>query len=450
MNIIPGFIRCRIVHRPNLIKIIDNIGWLFFDKILRLGVGLLVGIWVARYLGPEQFGVFNYAFALVSLFGAIGGLGLNGIVVRDLVNHPEDAGSTLGTAFFLQVIGGLLVFTLAVVTVSMTRPGDEYITHLVVIMSFATIFKATEVVKYWFESQLQSKYTVWVENISFVMLALVKVILVLKKASLMAFAWAGFIETVLVSTGLMATYAWKNGVFGWRLSLERARTLLNHSWPLILSGLAIMAYMRIDQIMLGQLLGDEAVGIYSAAIRVSEVWYFIPTAIVTSVFPSIIQAKKYSKHLYNERLQNLYNLMFFLSFIIALSVTFLSNWIAYYLFGDSFHGVASVLAIHVWVGVFCSFSIASGKWFINEGFIKLAFLRNLYGLFLNIPLNYALIPIYQAEGAAIATLVSYSVSAYFSDVFSHKTRGMFFQKTKSIFVGWYLIYVFIKKNYDRK
>jgi PST family polysaccharide transporter len=218
------------------------------------------------------------------------------------------------------------------------------------------------------------------------------------------------------------------------VQIQRAKSLLKDSWPLILSGLAIMVYMRIDQIMLGQMLGDEAVGIYSAAVRISEVWYFVPMAIVASVFPSIIEAKKKSEALYYQRLQWLYDVMVVLALSVAVPMTFLSDWAVSLLFGQAYEQAGAVLAIHIWTAVFVGLSFSSGRWFINEGYTLLALKRNLLGLVVNVILNTYLIPLYGPKGAALATLLSYFMASYASDLFSRKTRMVFLQKTRALFL----------------
>lgn len=419
---LPAFIRRRIEHRPNLQKALANTGWLFADRILRMGMGLLVGVWVARYLGPEQFGLFNYASAFVALFGAIATLGLNGIVVRELVKQPEDTNTILGTAFTLQLIGGLLAFGVAVLTIGFVRPDDALAKLMVAVLGFVMVFKATEVVKYWFESQVHSKYTVWVENAMFLVFAGIKVVLILSHASLMCFVWAVLAEAVLVAAALLGVYVWRvSSLRKWQVQIERAKALLKDSWPLILSGLAVMVYMRIDQIMLGKMIGDEAVGIYSAAVRISEVWYFIPMAIVASVFPSIIEAKKQSEVLYYQRLQQLYNLMALLAFSVAVPMTFLSDWVIYVLFGSAYQQAGAVLAIHIWAGIFVFLGVASGNWLLLEGYQRDIFYRTLLGMVANIFLNILLIPIWGVQGAAIATVISYFI-AVFSVLIKKETR----------------------------
>lgn len=277
MNLVPAFVRRRLVHRPNLVKILDNIGWLFLDKVLRMGVGLLVGVWIARYLGPEQFGLLNFALAFTGLFAAISGMGLQGIVMRDIVRDPEGAPLTLGTAAVLMLIGGFVSYLLILAAIAYLRPDDPLARSIVAILGAIQLFKASEIAVYWFESQVQSKYTVWVQNGVFLVFAAVKVGLILSQAPLTAFVWATLAEAAVVAVILLMVLGRRGPSFNaLRASAGRTKILIKDAWPLMLSGMAIAIYMKIDQIMLGQMVGEEAVGVYSAAVRISEVWYFIP------------------------------------------------------------------------------------------------------------------------------------------------------------------------------
>lgn len=429
---VPASLRARIEHRPHLLKAISNTGWLFGDQALRMAVGLVLSVWIARYLGPGQFGLLNYAMAFVALFGAVASLGLNGIVVRDLVNRPEDADATLGTAFLLQLAGGFAAFGLALFAIGFARPDDALSRLMVAILGFAMVFKSTEVVKYWFESRVESKYSVWTENLAYLLFAGVKAALILGGAPLMAFVWAVFAEGALAAAGLLGIYAWLGGrLKKWRPHCARARVLLKDSWPLVLSGLAVMVYMRIDQIMLGQMLGDEAVGIYSAAVRISEIWYFIPMAIAASAFPSIIEARKQSESLYNQRLQKLYDLMVLLAVGVALPMTLLADWLMALLYGERFSGAGTVLALHIWTGLFVFVGVASSRWYLVENLQRLAFARTLTGALMNILANLLLIPEFGVQGAAVGTLLSQVAAAYLFDLLHPKTRAVFWMKSRS-------------------
>jgi len=432
VKLIPAFLHRRIAHRPNLVKIVDNIGWLFFDKVLRMGVGLFVGVWIARYLGPEQFGLFSLATAFVALFGAVAGLGLQGIVVRDILRDPACKEEILGTAAMLQFVGGLLAYGLLLGTIFWLRSDDFLARALVAILGSTMLFKASEVAIYWFESQVLSKYIVWVQNGCFLVFAAIKVMLILSNAPLMAFAWATMAEALLVAMLMLVMLGLRGpGLQQLRAKLVRAKRLLTDSWPLLFSGIAIVIYMRIDQIMLGQIVGDEAVGIYSAALRISEVWYFIPAVIVASVFPAILEAKKRSESQYYQRLQHLYDLMVLLSVGVALPMTVLSTPIVTLLYGEAFAESGQVLAIHIWAAVFVFLGVASNNWFLVEGRQILSFQRTVLGAVVNVALNFLLIPAYGPVGAAVATVISQGTAAWLFDVMQPVTRRMFFMKIKA-------------------
>jgi len=420
---LPAPLRRRVEHRPGLLKILDNIGWLFFDKILRMGVGLLVGVWVARYLGPEQFGQLNYATAFVALFGAIAGLGLNGIVVRDIVRDPQSASVTLGTAFILQAFAGLLAMVLVVVTISLLKPDDEFTRLMVIVMSVSLVFKATDAIKYWFEAHVQSRYVVWIENGVFVIMAMFRVAMILTEASLMAFVWLTLIETLIISIGLVWLYTTHSSFSElFNVSVSRAKTLINDSWPLLFAAIAVTLYMRIDIIMLEGMSNSHEVGIYAAATRLSEIWYFLPTIIISSLSPSIISCHGINTDLYIRRLKSLYFMMTWLALGVSIPVALLSEPIITTLFGAGYKDAAPVLAIHLWASLAVFLGMASSQHLLVEHLQKISFYRTLIGLVCNIILNIMLIPSMGAKGAAIATVISYFI-ATFSLVFFKSTQS---------------------------
>lgn len=435
MNLIPTFIQTRLAHRPNLLKILENIGWLFFDKILRLGIGLGISIWLARYLGPERFGLLNFALAMATFFSALAVMGLRNIVVRDIVRHPDDAGTILGSAILLQTIGGITAYGLLIGTIYLLRPDAIHAQLVVAIVGLMLIFKVGEVPKYWFEAQVQSKYAVFAENSMYLLSAGVKVTLILYEAPLIAIACAFTLDFMMIAIGLFVMLAWKGIKIG-NVGIHYQTTfdLLKNSWPLIFSSLAIMIYMKLDQLMLGQMVGDRAVGIYSAAVKVSEAWYFIAIAVCASVFPAILKARSINESLYYSRLQHLYDGMVALALLVAIPMTFLSSWLTYHLYGDQFISSGPVLAIHIWASIFVFLGVASGKWFIAENKQILTFYKTAAGAVSNILLNYFLIPILGGIGAALATILSYAISALLCEVFWKETRVIFYMKLKSIFL----------------
>jgi polysaccharide transporter, PST family len=417
---------------PKSLEIIANTGWLFADRILRMGVGLFVGVWVARYLGVEQFGVFNYASAFVGLFITISTLGLDGIVIRSIVREPEKRSQILGTSFWLKLFGGVVALVLAVSCIILVRRDDQLTISLVAILSSVGIFQAFDTIDLWFQSQVQSKYTVIAKNAAFIITVLVRVILISTHAPLIAFAWAALGEVGLGAIGLMITYKISGySPWFWSWSLSLAKTLLKESWPLILSGVTVMIYMRIDQIMLGEMVGDKAVGLYSAATRISEVWYFIPGAIASSVSPTIYAAKEVSEALYYRRIEQLIRMLVLISIIISVPLSFLSSTLITILFGNGYAEAGQILAIHIWASVFVFMGVATSPWFIAEGLTKFTFHQTLIGAVVNVVLNFFLIPKFAGIGAAIATVIAYAIAAFLANGLNLKTRKIFMIQLKS-------------------
>jgi O-antigen/teichoic acid export membrane protein len=433
LNVIPAFLRRRIAHRPHLLKVVENIGWLFLDKLLRMGAGLLVGVWIARSLGPEQFGLLSFATAFVALFGAIAGLGLHGIVVRDIVRSPSAREEILGTAALLQFLGGLLAYALILGTIFWLRSDDPLAKLLIAILGSTMMFKASEVAVYWFESQVLSKYTVWVQNGSFLVFAAIKVALILNHAPLIAFAWAAAAETVVVSMLLLFILSLRGPrLRQLRVTLARAKGLLADSWPLILSSASILIYMKIDQIMLAQMVNDQAVGIYTAAARISEVWYFVAVAINASLRPSLIELRERSVEIFTDRLQKIFDLMVLLSFVIAGMTTLIAPMVIISLFGGDYAESVPVLQVHVWAGIFVFLNNAVWAWYVIENRQGVANRRIMAGLALNVWLNILLIPPYGPTGAAVATLLSRAFVSYFGQLLSTDTRHLFSMMTRSL------------------
>ena len=410
---LPPFIRSRLEGRPGVQKVLGNTGWLFLDKIFRMGVGLLVIVWVARYLGPEQYGLFSYACAFVVLFSAIAALGLDGIVIRNIVRDPSCAEGTLGTAFALKLLGGAAALLLSVGSIILLRHGEILTYWLVGITAAGMIFQAFDVIDFWFQSQVQSRYVVYARNAAFVIVAVIKIALILAGAPLVAFAWAGLAEIAIGSLGLVIVYQTKgNKIKTWVANLAYGRHLLRDSWPLILSGIMIMIYMRIDQVMIGNMVGNAEVGIYSAAVRLAEAWYFIPMTVVGSVFPSIVEAKAISEELFYGRLQKLYNLMALMGYAVALPVTFMGGWLVTLLFGAAYARAGPMLSVLIWAGIFTNLGVARSSFLTTMNWTRIHFMTVALGCIVNVALNYLLIPLYGGMGAVAASCVAYWFAAH--------------------------------------
>jgi O-antigen/teichoic acid export membrane protein len=413
IRLLPDFIRAKIEGRHYLQNVISNTGWLFFDNVLRMGVGLFVGVWIARYLGPNQYGQLSFAMAFVMLFSSLAALGLDSIAVRNIVRDPSARDEILGTTFFLRLIGGAAAFGITIVAIFILRPAEPLTRWMVGIIAAGMIFQAFDTIDYWFQSQVKSKYTVISKNVAFLLISIVKIILIVVKAPLIAFAWTGLVEIVIGSLGLIVAYRInEHHLRAWRASLVVVKELLRDSWPLIFSGIVTMIYLRIDQVMLGEMVGNEEVGIYSAAVRLAEVWYFIPAVIYSSVYPSIVEARSISDELFYDRLQKLYNIMAFSGYLIALPMTFAAGWAVNLLFGVSFTRAGSMLAVLIWAGLFVNLGMARSIFLMSMNWTKVHFVTVFMGCLINVVLNLILIPRYGGMGAVIASCIAYWFAAH--------------------------------------
>ena len=393
-------------------KYFVNTSWLFFERIIGMAVSFFVGVYVARYLGPANFGLLSYAGSFVGLFAGISTLGLDNIVVRELVKDKKKRDELLGTTFVLKIIGSILVLIIIVIAVRFTN-NDNFTNLLIFIIVIGTIFQSFSVINFYFQAKVLSKYTVYTQIFSTILCSVIKLLLIYFNMSLIYFAVVTLLQSVFLTSGLIVMYRkQKLNLSSWRINYDLAKRLLSDSWPLMLSGIAISIYMKIDQVMIKNMLDAKAVGNYAVAVRLSEVWYFIPMAITGSLFPAIVNAKKISEKLYYERLQKLYDLMTWLAVGIALPIMLLSNNIIHLLFGIQYQEAAGVLQIYIWATVFVFLGVATGKYLVVENYTKISFLRTSIGAVINIVLNIFLIPKYGIKGAAIATVFSQFIVAF--------------------------------------
>jgi len=436
---LPSFL-CRMAdQQPNLVKIASNTWWLTFEHFLRLGMGILVSIALARYLGPEKFGFLSYAMSLASFFGAFAYMGLSGLVIRDLINHPEDKNAILGTTFALKSVGGITAFAiLAIVSISgHTDPVEKWV---ILIIGLTLFFRPFETIDFWFYSQTSSKPVVLAKSISFFVTSMGKLLLVLLGATLVYFACFSLLEAALSSFFLILTYKFSGQAVGqWKVFISKAREVLAQSWILIISGILATVYLKIDQIMLRWMVGPHEVGLYSVAVTFSEIWYFIPAVIATSIYPTLIDLKNRDKQQYWQSLQKTMDILFLFAFIVALLLTLIGPKLILFLYGQPYLKTGYILMIHVWAGIFIFMRGLFSKWVLIENLLSFSLFTHGLGALTNIALNLLLIKWYAGYGAAFATLVSYAVASYFSLFFFARTRNFARIMTKSLLLPFSFI-----------
>ena len=424
-------------------KILANVGWLSFERIMTLGVRFFVGIWVVRFLGPDQFGTYSYAVSYSTIFSAVATLGLEKVVIQDLSDSdsPEDVNSILFSALILRLFAGVLVFAGVAAIIFSTE--DSMMTQVAVLLvSLRLIIYAPEVFDYWFQARIQSKLPVYVRTAGVLVSSFLQVLCILFELSVISFLGALLINYVIIAVGLTVVFLWaRTEPFRFTLGgKERILSLLSRSWPLIISGLSTLVYMKIDQVMLGRMVGTEEVGIYAAAARLSELWYFLPGALTASIYPEILRSlREDSTSRFQHKMQRLYDLLLILGIVVTVPVASLAAPMILILFGDEYTDSISVLQIHIWSFTFMSLGLAQGKRLVAENQNRLLMLISVVGALVNVGLNVALIPSLGAVGAAWATLVSYFVYGYGILALFESTRGAFKQMTYAITAPYRLL-----------
>jgi O-antigen/teichoic acid export membrane protein len=418
-------------------KYLANTSWLFFERILRILISFIVTIFVVRYLGPKDFGLYSYAISFAWIFAAISTLGLESISTRELVKNPDKRDEINGTVFLLRLAGSIVCIIITAIVLILTGEST-YTSILILIFSASFIFQSFSAIEYYFRGIVKAKYNAYALSVSVIFSSTLKIILIILKAPLIYFIIAASLEYFILAIGLVVVYHHnKLSVFNWKYSKKIASSLLKDSWPLALSGVFVMIYMRIDQVMIKNMLNDEAVGYYSVAVRLCEAWYFIPVTLCNAIFPAIVNAKNVSIDFYNNRMQKLYDLLAWLAIGIAVPVTIFSSLIIELLFGSEFLAAAPILTIYIWAGVAVFLGVASSQYLINENLTKITFFRTSAGMVINVILNFVLIPVYGIIGSAIATLVSYTLI-----IFSYSFHTKFIVQSKMMMRSVFLISLF--------
>jgi O-antigen/teichoic acid export membrane protein len=396
-----------------------NSGWLLLDRLLRLGLGILVGAWVARYLGPSNYGQLAYVMAIAAMFQATATLGLDGIVVRNISQQPEQTPRLLGTVLGMRLMAGALGWGATVAIVWMLRPGDDAAVMLAAIFGSALVLFAAEVVDLWFQSQSRSRITVRPRVTAYVAVAALKLALVFTQAPLWAFAAAVPCEAALVALALWLAYRKSacNGPWAWNGQL--AGRMLRESWPLLLSAMSVMIYMRIDQIMLSELAGDTALGLYSVILPFSQAWHVVPLTLCASALPRLAQLREQDESAYWRRLAQLTAALAWAGIAAAALTAGLAPWLVDLLLGPSFAPAAEVLRWHALTNVFVFLGVAQGLAIVSDRTPFVALAKTLSGVVVSIAMNWLLIPQWGAVGSAWAAVTSYMLSAVLSNaVFS--------------------------------
>lgn len=431
LKILPDKLSQRLSCNHGLLSAINNSGWLIFDKLIRLLLGLLVSAWVARYLGPAQYGQLAYVLAYLAFFQAIAVLGMDGIIVRDIAKDKAKAGEILGTAFILRISVGLFCWLIAIAGMGWFNGWQDSSVYITALAGASLIFQAADTVDLWFQSQSQSRRTVIAKIMAYIISSGLKIILILNQAPLLAFAVVMSIEFLLAALALAYAYRKFTCQQPWQLFKSRVVSLLKESWPFILSGLSITIYMRIDQIMIKEILGNTDLGIYAAVLPLAMLWTFIPMTLSVSLAPMVARAKQQSEQAYWTLLSSIFRGFAFLGWLVCIPTVILSGYVVDVLFGMKYANGSQVLAIVIFTNLFINMGVAQSLWILNEGKSKLSLCKTIIGAIVCLTANFILVPKLGINGAAISAVLAQFSSTIFANVIL--CRNIFILQMKSLF-----------------
>lgn len=425
-------------------KYLTNTSWLFLERVVRLGVVLATGILVARYLGPELFGQLNYASGFVGLFFAFTTMGLDEIIVRDLVKDPGKRDELLGTSAVIKLAGSVILVLLVLIS-TLVREMSSLSVMLVMVIAVAELLRPFAVIDWYFMAHVRSRETVVVQMAQVFISAAFKIAMVMMEAPLIYFAWVYVLETAALSIGYAIMYSRSGASLrAWRYTRSMAGHLIGQSWPLIIYGMALYVQAKIDQVMIfdvlkgrvGEAAANEEVGQYSNALKMIEALGFLPVIVQRSLAPAITRARAQSMELYADRLLNQYRLMFLMFLVTAVPLYFTAEPIMVFLYGEEFRPSGYLLSLFAIRLLFTNMGMGKTSFITNESLFKYSLLTAVVGAVLNITMNYFLIPEYKAIGAIWATIGSFAVSIFIIDLFFKSTRENFRWMIKGMLTFW--------------
>ena len=386
-------------------KAVKNAGWIVGGRLADKVLAFLVGILTARYLGPGNYGLIGYVTAYVTFFASLCNLGINSVIIKNFVDHPDEQGTTIGTTMVLRAVSSLLSAVMIVGIVALVDKGDPTTVVVAALSSVGLLFQVFDTLKKWFQNRLQSKYAAIATTVAYLAMSVYKIILLATGRSVEWFAIATSVEYLVVAVFLLIAYQ-KNDGPRFRFSFSKAKQLLSVSGSYILAGLMASVYASTDKLMLKQMLGESSVGYYTVAVSLSTMWVFLLEAVIDSLYPTVIRSYEQGEGAFRRSNRQLYALVLYGALAVSAVICLLAEPIVSILYGKDYLPTINPLRIVVWYTAFSYLGVARNAWMVCEN--KQKYLKWLYlsAAVINVALNWLLIPLWGASGAALASLIT--------------------------------------------
>ena len=398
----------------------SNTSWLIIGSLARMLIQLIVGVISARYLGPQNYGVLNYVAAYICFFSVICELGLTITLVNQLVKNPEDEGKIIGSAILLRILASILSTSFLIIFCYYNESHD-HILIITFIKSIGLIFDSFNTITYWYQANLQSKYTTLIEFIAYAMSSIYKILILIYDKNIFWFAAATTVDSILIAILLLISY-WKKSSDRLSIDLNTCKIILKAGTPFIMSGVMIYIYGQTDRIMIGYFCSQVQVGYYSCAASICAMIGFIPQAIMNSSKSIIIESYKLDYRLFEERIRYSISAVLWVVIIYSVFLVLLGKYIIWILFGKAYLPALDSLEILCWSFCFSYIGTLRNIWLVCEDKKSYATYFSICGATINFILNYILIPIYGICGASFATLITQFFTSFFLPFIIPSTR----------------------------
>lgn len=386
-------------------KVTKNAGWIIAGRVYHMMLAFLVGLITARYLGPANYGLINYATSITAFFTSFCTLGINSVIVKNFIDYPEEQGTTIGSTIVLRTLSSLFSIII-IMSITFIADRGERTTHIVVAFcSIGVLFQVMDTLKYWFQSRLESKYSAFATVISYTVVSIYKIWLLFTQKDVVWFAISTSLDYLVIAIVLVIIYK-KRGGPRFSFSAQKGKQLLSSSYHFILTGLMVAVYGSTDKFMLKQMLSEIEVGYYSTALSLCNTWVFVLAAIIDSMFPVILQSYGKDHAVFERKNKQLYAMIFYISICVSAGISLLALPVVRILYGESYIPAAAPLRIITWYTAFSYLGVARDAWIISNK--KQRFLKYIYvaSAVANVILNACLIPSLGPSGAALASLVT--------------------------------------------
>lgn len=402
-------------------KVLVNTGWMTAQQIVGLMISLIVGPISARYLQPENYGLLGYGSAIISIFSAVSLLGINSVLVQELVANPQKNSSLLGAAYLLRFAASVVCYACSVLCIVIMEPGSTLLLAIVALQSLTIIFQTYDVFEAWFQMKLEMKYVSIAMIIVKIFTITWQLSLLIFRAPVVLFAATGSISTLLCGTIIFLFFKKRGIRIGF--SFEDAKYILSKSHHFIISGLAIVIYMQIDKVMIAKMIDSANVGIYNVAVSLSTIWQFVPMAILNSARPLVLERKEQDNDQYYKYLKMTMAVVSAFCLTVCIGFTVLARPIIYILYGEAYIGATVSLRILVWATMVAMIGCVRSVWILGDGLSKYDKYFTVTAAVINVVLNFILIDCWGIVGAAASTLISQFYEVFIAPFLFKKTRG---------------------------